>query len=356
MSETTIAWEQMASYFPNIQRFNPTHAQMIQVKQSLSAPRLRLLVTNRFSSLPLVITHLTVAATVGGEKAVTLAKQTTFTISAGQDQWTDWVKLPVVAGDWLTIEIISPTTSPQTLMQTLDQSVIKLASLKQDKWFGVAAVAVQTARPKQQLLLFGDSLTNQGYYSAALSQLLWSQQPDQWGVINGGISGNRLLRPGHSTSVWSPSFGAAGLARFSTLLTEQPIDHVIFMAGINDLLHPGTGSPMAELPTADALLAGFRQVQRLADQTQIVLQFMTITPFKGSMLDNHMAWTPQKEAIRQTVNLGLLENANTIDIAKFVAESADPQQLATEFDCGDHIHFSPVGGRQVAKYILNHWA
>lgn len=175
MSEITIAWEQMASYFPNIQQFNRTHQQMIQVKQSLSTRRLRLLITNRFSSVPLVITHLTVATTTRDEKAVTLAKQTTFTIPAGQDQWTDWIDLPVAAGDWLTIKLTSPTTSPQTLMQTLDQSVIKLASLKQDKWFGVAAVAVETAMPKQQLLLFGDSLTNQGYYSAALSQLLWAQ-------------------------------------------------------------------------------------------------------------------------------------------------------------------------------------
>ncbi|BDZ30883.1 GDSL-type esterase/lipase family protein [Lactiplantibacillus sp. WILCCON 0030] len=353
MTGQIMAWQQMATYFPNITKLNRQHQQTIKVKQDLTAPRLRLLLVNNFSSIPLVITSLTVTVS-GLTRRVKVRQQASFSVSAYEKLWTDWIDLPVQAGAWVTISLNSPTESPQTLMQTLDQSIVRLASLKQERWFGVAAIAVPATSQQRQLLIFGDSLTNQGYYSAALTTLFWQQQPQCWGVINGGISGNRLLRPGHSTSVWSPSFGAAGKQRLTELLRTTPVDELIVMAGLNDLLHPGTGSPLTELPTADQLIAGLKQVIKLAAQAKAKLWLLTITPFKNSILDDRPAWCPAKEAIRLQVNQWLREQSETIDVASLVADPADSGKLASNYDCGDHIHFSPVGGRLVAQAVFNH--
>ncbi|AVK63014.1 hypothetical protein C5Z26_02245 [Lactobacillus sp. CBA3606] len=348
------AWRQMVANFPNIEAINQSHKQVVQIKQSLGTHKLRLEIANDFGATALVISQLEIR--LNDQVDALLGRvngQTSFSVPAHQRCWTDWLTLPVQAGDWLRIVTVSPTTSPHTLMQTLDQSRIKLKSVATQRFFGVDAIEVERRQPARQLLFFGDSLTNQGYYSAALTQAFEKRFPDQWGVINGGISGNRLLRPGHSTSVWGPSFGAAGLDRLAHLLVAQPVDQLIFMAGLNDLLHPGTGSPISELPTAAELIAGLLQVEQLAAKTQTKLIRLTVTPFKTSVIDGQAGWTVAKETRRQAVNHYLGQFDTTIDVASYVAAPADPARLAPEFDCGDHIHFSATGGQLVADYIAS---
>ncbi|AVK60365.1 hypothetical protein C5Z25_00595 [Lactobacillus sp. CBA3605] len=348
------AWRQMVANFPNIKAINQAHKQVVQIKQSLGTHRLRLEIANDFGATALVISQLEISLNDRTETLLGRVNgQANFSVPAHQRCWTDWLTLTVQAGDWLKIVTVSPTTSPQTLMQTLDQSRIRLTSAATQRFFGVDAIEIDRRQPAQQLLFFGDSLTNQGYYSAALTQIFTTRFPDQWGVINGGISGNRLLWPGHSTSVWSPSFGAAGLDRLAQLLVEQPVDQLIFMAGLNDLLHPGTGSPVSELPTATEMIAGLLQVEQLAAKTQTKLIRLTVTPFKTSVIDSQAGWTAEKETRRQAINHYLRQFDTTIDVASYVAEPADLAKLAPRFDCGDHIHFSATGGKLVADYIAS---
>lgn len=344
-----VAWRQMVANFPNLKGINATHRQRVQVRQPLSAARLRFCLTNDYGQEPFVIERMTVSGEQKG--VVTVAGQTAFQIPARSRLWSDWLELTVTAGEWVTIETISPDTNPQTLAQSLDKTMVRVVGSSAPYFFGIAAIAVERSAPVKSLLFFGDSLTNQGYYSAAASRQLQAVQPDKWGLTNGGISGNRLLLPGHSTSVWSPSFGAAGIDRLPRLLAEQPVDWLIFMEGLNDLLHPGNGSPVSELPTAAVLISGLQQVQAWAAKRSLRLNLATITPFKGGDIGGKPAWTPEKEHIRQQVNAYLRTLPETVDFDQLVTTT--DQRLAPTFDCGDHIHFSAAGGELVGQFLIN---
>lgn len=347
------SWQLAGSYFPNIEGLNRSGRQWLQLKQALTADRIRLRVTNEFGRQPLTIDRLVVQSASEPTVPVTFAYQPRVTVLAGQRCWSDWLAVPVQAGSWLTVTLTAPIQSPHSLMQTKDQTLIKLATPTTERFFGFDALQVDRPTPARTLVFFGDSLTNQGYYSSALTRLWQRRWPDQWGLINAGISGNRFLRAGHSTSVWGPSFGASGLQRLTTLLTDQSVDGVICLTGVNDLVHPGTGSPLSELPTADELLAGFEQVRALAARLNVTLVLLTIPPFKGALIDQRLAWSPVKEAVRQNVNARLRLFPETIDLATFVAQATDPTRLAAVVDCGDQLHFSAAGGRRVAQFLMD---
>ncbi|ETY74394.1 hypothetical protein LFAB_07675 [Lactiplantibacillus fabifermentans T30PCM01] len=349
---TVISWQQTVSNFTNIYNLNQAHQQVVQIKQGLTTNKVRFSIANDFGNEALIIERLTVQ--IFGQDLVTvvpIAGNAHFGIPAHQRVWSDWVTLAIHAGDWLTLRLESQADSPQSLMQTKDQSMIKLVDERTERFFGVNAIEIKRDLPAKQLLFFGDSLTNQGYYSAALSDLWQTKFPDRWGLINAGVSGNRLLRDANTNSVWGSSFGPAGVGRLARILAQQPVDALIFMEGLNDLLHPGTTAPAAELPTATALIDGLRKVESLAADAGVPLLRLTITPFKTAVVDGRDAWTPQKERLRQMVNDYLKGFSTTIDLAGYVADPQDSAVLATPFDCGDHIHFSAEGGQRIAEFI-----
>jgi Lysophospholipase L1 and related esterases len=198
----------------------------------------------------------------------------------------------------------------------------------------------------KRIAFFGDSLTNQGNFSAPLALDL----ENKFNIMtaNYGISGNRLLRPGHSTSQWSTSFGEAGLTRFDHMLINYRPNVVIFMEGVNDLLHPGTGSPTNELPTSKAIIQAVHLLKEKCKKLNITFVPMTITPAWGNINGGVEGWNDNKEAIRLAVNQELMKMPHIIDLASLVGEG---NRLKPEFDCGDHVHFSPDGGQKVAEYI-----
>jgi len=345
----TTAWRQMVAHFPNLTLQNPMGSQTMQIWQPLSAPRIRLELANDFGQQPLSITGIQ----VGNNTLIPITwhGQTSFSVPAHQRCWTDWLDYPVTTGEWLTIKLESPEKQPVTLIQTLDHTLFKGINSSQQYFWGVDALQVERSAATKTIMCFGDSLTNQGYYAGSLMQALARAQPDQWGLINGGISGNRLLRAGNSTSKWVASFGSAGIERLPQLLAQQSVDRLVAMAGLNDLLQPGVGTPLGELPTAAALIAGLQRIQRLAAQQAIKLTLLTITPFKGALVDQLPAWSPAKEQIRQAVNAYLRTQPATIDLASYVADSMDSCRLAAQFDCGDATHFSAAGGHQIGQWL-----
>ncbi|VDG23402.1 GDSL-type esterase/lipase family protein [Lactiplantibacillus mudanjiangensis] len=338
--QSTLAWRQMVTDFVNLPATNLDQPQRLNIKLPLATHQIRVQIANDFDDQSLQLNELTI-----NQQPVYWQGQSTLILPAHQRRWSDWLSLPIVANQWLTVTTAVTNSKPRTLMSTKSQTIIQP---DRPYFLGPCAIEVTRERPAKQLVCFGDSLTNQGYYSTALMQKLMTEQPDSWGLTNGGISGNRLLRDGHSTSPWVASFGEAGLTRLQALLASQPVDELVFMMGLNDLLHPGTGSPLNELPTALAMIAGLKQVQQLATKYHVNLWMMTITPFKGA---NEGAWTPAKEISRQTVNQWLLTQPQTLDVAKLVADQQDDAYLAAAFDCGDHVHFSEAGGTVVGDWV-----
>ena len=103
-------------------------------------------------------------------------------------------------------------------------------------WFWLAGVEVLASQPAGAIVIFGDSITD-GTMSTAetnnrwpdhLARRLMGRQAREDGVLNAGITGNRLR---HDV------IGANGLARFDRdVLTQTGVTHVIVLLGNNDFL------------------------------------------------------------------------------------------------------------------------
>ncbi|GEO79228.1 GDSL family lipase [Companilactobacillus mindensis DSM 14500] len=341
---TTTTWQHNFTNYTCLNDINQSDRQYLKILQPIAAKRIRLQLNNLFDEIPLEVTSLKIFSEPGHQKSVTMNDNDSFQIEPHLKVWSDWIDLTVPAGSFLNIELISPNQAIHTAGLTISNALVKTAVTdpKIAKYFfGISGIQVETKESFKRLAFFGDSLTNQGNFSAPLAVDL--ENNFQVMTANFGISGNRLLRPGHSTSKWSDSFGEAGLSRFDHMLVEYRPDIIIFMEGINDLFHPGTGSPMSELPSAKAIIQAIYQLKAKCRQFNITFVPMTITP-----ASNNSGWSAQKEALRLTVNQAILQLPHVIDVASLVDENGG---LKPEYDCGDHLHLSQIGGQVVARHI-----
>lgn len=104
----------------------------------------------------------------------------------------------------------------------------------------IRGIEVQTESNYNSLAFFGDSLTDQGLFVGKVYELLNQDFGKSFGFQNYGRSGNRMLHDAHSTNPWNNSFGPAGINRIKQIFATKQCDYLVFMQGINDLIHPGT--------------------------------------------------------------------------------------------------------------------
>lgn len=170
------------------------------------------------------------------------------------------------------------------------------------------------------------------------------------GVVNRGVSGNRLLRDPHD----QPLYGKAGLARFDReVLATAGVRYLIMLIGINDVGHPGFGTtPSSEAPSAQDLIAGYRQIIARAHEKGIIVYVATLTPFEGTI---HPGWyTPAKGAVRDAVNAWIRtskEFDGVIDFDQALRDPAHPARILPSYDRGDHLHPNDLGMQALAKAI-----
>lgn len=346
---TTTTWQHTFTNYQNINNINPTGHQHLKIFQPLSTKRIRLQLNNLYDEIPLQISKLEIYVDPQDKKTVTLDENINFQVEARLIEWSDWIDFDIPENSFLNIDISSPNQTIHSVGMTISNNLIEtdLTDAAIPKYFfGVSGIQINTAQTYKKIAFFGDSLTNQGNFSAPLSKDL--EKDFQIMTANYGIAGNRLLRPGHSTSPWSDSFGEAGFTRFDHMLADYQPNIVIFMEGINDLLHPGTGSPITELPTAKAIVTAIRILKEKCRQHDAKFVPMTITPAEGNSNDNIAGWNYEKESLRQAINSELRQLPHVIDLANLTSEN---NQLKPEFDCGDHVHFSVTGGKIIAQYI-----
>ncbi|WP_334329257.1 GDSL-type esterase/lipase family protein [Companilactobacillus sp. HBUAS59699] len=344
-------WTKEFSYFPNIKHINHGGTQNITVFQPLATSRIRLLVNNQYGKIPLEIKSIKVIA---DDKTydITMNNNTSFSVASKQSLWSDWLPINLISKSLLTIEIKSFNHSIHTLGSTICTDLVDSDNyIDGDNHFfyGVSAIQADTDQIANKVAFFGDSLTNQGRFTSPLAKILAGENTV---TANYGISGNRLLHKGNSTSKWSNSFGPAGIDRFEKMIDEFHPNTVILLEGTNDLLLPGTGTPTSELPTVEDMIDGYNKIAQYCEANNIELICLTIPPFQGTIIDGHDAWSSEKEALRTQINDFILSLTNTVDLATFVCDDSQ-KKLAKEFDCGDHAHFSESGGNLIAQFLEN---
>lgn len=340
----TTTWKHNLTNYENIENINDSGFQHLEIFQPLATNKVRLQLNNLYDEIPLEISKIEIHSNSSDKKIVTLDNSSKFHIEPRLIEWSDWTDIDLPSNSNLSIDIYSTNKTIHTVGLTISNGIIKTAetdSTTPKYFFGISAIQVEAKSTHKKIAFFGDSLTNQGNYSAPLALDLETNFHIM--TANFGISGNRLLRPGHSTSQWSASFGEAGFTRFDHMLTNYQPNLVVFMEGLNDLLHPGTGTPMSELPSAEAVVKAIYILKAKCRKHDAKFVPMTITPF-----GNSDGWTPEKEALRLEINAELLKMPHILDVSALVSQG---NQLKPDLDCGDHVHFSAAGGKIIADYV-----
>ena len=213
-----------------------------------------------------------------------------------------------------------------------------------DEWYFVSGVDVLATREAGGVVALGDSLTD----ANISTHDTYSRWPDQLarrltdrkggrplGVMNQGLGGNRIL---HDMR------GDSGLRRFDRDVLAQPgVTHAVVMLGTNDLRNR-IGLPEQEA-TADAMIAGLKQMALRANTQGIRLIAATLTPF-GNETFMAGAWNPTRETHRVAFNdwireSEMLDGAADFDLA--LRDPDSPTQMLPIYDCGDGLHPSDLG-------------
>jgi len=224
----------------------------------------------------------------------------------------------------------------------------------------ISGVGVESPQPARAVVILGDSISD-GVGSTVDTNHRWpdllanrldAKGAGAWGVVNMGISGNRILGDGA---------GQSALARFDRDVLSTPgIKDVIVFEGVNDLgiSHGIPKGPMAERfkamapahkVTADDLIAGYRQLIARAHAHGLRIVGATITPYGGAMY-----YSPDGETIRQALNKWIRtshEFDGVIDFDAVIRDPGDPTRIKEGFHAGDHLHGSDAGYEAMAAAI-----
>jgi lysophospholipase L1-like esterase len=371
---------------PATQRFpatpgfaNQTIRQVVRL--SAGGDRLRLRLTNEYGKEPLHIGAARVALAdgtgklvAGSERTVTFGGKGSATIPAGAPMLSDPVDLRVADLASLSVSLYFPDDTGQC---TCHQVGLQEAyvSAPGDFTTGVFApaqtltqraflsgVEVQSARAKA-IVVLGDSISD-GVGSSAgankrwpdlLAERLNARGGTHWGVVNQGISGNRVLADGA---------GASALARLDRDVLSVPgAAYVVVFEGVNDLgralgpplpgLAPAAGARAAPLVDpvfgSDLLIDGYRQIIARAHEHGLRVIGATIAPYEGAAY-----WSADGDKVRTAVNDWIRKSGEfdgVLDFDAALRDPARPTQIKEGWHAGDHLHGSDAGYRVVADSI-----
>jgi lysophospholipase L1-like esterase len=153
--------------------------------------------------------------------------------------------------------------------------------------------------------------------------------------------------------------GDNALARFDRDVLSHPhADTVVLMMGINDIGWPGTllvpeGEPA---PSADDIIAGYRQLIARAHANDVRIIGATLTPFEDTFRGNPLFgyYNEEKEAKRQAVNKWIRTSGafdGVIDFDAVTRDPNNPKHIRADFDSGDHLHPQDKGYEAMADSI-----
>ena len=364
--------------FPETPGFvNQTIRQTVRV--SVGGPRLRLRLTNEYGTKPLEIGAARVALSdergsirPGTERPVLFSGKTSVAVPAGAPYLSDPIDLPVGALSSLSISIYVPgDTGPCTCHATgMQDAFVSDAGDFTGKAFTpartmqfrafISGVEIESAGAGRAVVVLGDSISD-GAGSTPNANQRWpdllanrlnAKGAEGWGVVNMGISGNRVLADGA---------GQSALARFDRDVLSTPgVTTVIFFEGVNDLgiSYGRFEGPLAEVfkslasgnkVTAEAMIAGYRQLIARARAHGLKVLAATITPYGGAAY-----YSEEGEAVRQAINTWIRtggEVDGVLDFDAVIRDPAKPNQIKDGFHPGDYLHGSDAGYAAMAASV-----
>ncbi|KVC40292.1 GDSL family lipase [Burkholderia pseudomultivorans] len=345
------------------------------VYPTVSGQAARIRVSNAYGRAPLVVEAASLAR--AGEGAaladaaavpVRFGGRASVTLAPGQELESDPVAIEVSAGRPYAVSLHMGANQRMTVWHRVSNQLNYVSTpgdhvndagaaafrsrFTQYAW--VTELAVEAGSARASVAAIGDSITD-GLRSSlnrnrrwpdALARRLTAAGTDSIGVVNLGISGNRLLSD-------SPCYGTSLASRFERdALSRAGVKAAIVLIGINDInfaampAHAGLDCdyPHTQV-TAASLIDGYRRLIEAAHRQRVKVFGATLTP----------AGLPAtREAIRLEVNRWIRSGGGfdgVVDFDAVLRDPARPSVLQRRYDSGDGIHPSDAGYSAMADAV-----
>ncbi|WP_433547471.1 SGNH/GDSL hydrolase family protein [Streptomyces sp. CA-294286] len=336
------------------------------VHTSIGGTRARVTLSNLFGDKPLHISRASIAvaaasgapaAEPGTMRPVTFRGRPTVVVPPGGQAVSDGAAIRVPYDGDLLVSVFSPSPSGSVTHHPFSRQTGYGAAgdhtedvsggayeARTKSWRYLTRVDVLNPDAEGAVVLFGDSITD-GISSSLDANRRWPDvlsdrlraEPGapRYGVLNQGISGNRLL---------SHHRGPSGLSRFTTDAVNQPgARTIVVLLGINDIIAPPNERD------AKRITDGLRELVRQGHARHKRVIGSTLLPFGG-----HPTWTAELEAVRERVNAeiraGRVFDA-VIDFDRAVRDPYAPVRMLPAYDSGDHLHPSDEGYRRMGQWV-----
>jgi lysophospholipase L1-like esterase len=355
---------------------NQTVRQIARI--SVGGDKVRVVISNEFGARPLTIGSASVALSAGGNavdpasmKPLTFSGRSEALIPPGAPLVSDPVDLAVKPLSSVAVSFYLPKRTgigsvhwdgAQTGYISGPGDMTMVPDFKADSTVKsrlLLSRILTTAKPDSRaIVFFGDSITDgacstvdtNNRWPDHIAERLQAENYPDIAVVNEAYSGDRVLTNGMGTNA---------LSRFDMSVLSHPlVSTVVMMMGINDIGWPGVGAitPTDPEPTADDVVAGYKQIIDRAHDHGIRFVAVTLTPFidtfKGTPLSGY--YTPEKEKLREEVNAWIRSNKmadGLIDFDKVVEDPNNPKHINPAYDCGDHLHPNDAGYQAMAKAV-----
>jgi lysophospholipase L1-like esterase len=342
---------------------------------SLGGTEVRVRVSNVFGTDSLVIgaARIGLGATgaqvvPGTNQVLTFSGRTSITIPPGALAVSDPINLEVPPLHDLSISLYLPSSTLGNTQHTngwqtnyllagdqtssLNPAVVTSPPANYDPMSFYFLIDVEVyAREASAIVCLGDSITDGDHSTPdanhrwpnflALRLLAQREQCGDIGVLDEGISGNRLL---HNL------VGPNALARFDRdVIAQAGVSYVILEEGNGDIGFPNFLPDQSQAVSATDIIAAYRQLIIRAHEAGLRIYGTTLTPFAGSFL-----YSDAGEVERQAVNKWIRTSGafdGIIDFEAVLRDGQTPPHVLAQYDSGDHVHPNDAGYAAMANAI-----
>lgn len=350
---------------PAVRQYAKNMTLRYRLRAMLSGRCVRLHLNNLFGREDVVITRMFIGGKEREVLPVTFGGETTCRLRAGERVISDAIDFPLMRGqdyfvsfymeDFTLLDSGVEITGPLCHIHFAEGDYAAAPVLPEvhtaytNSAFFLDTVDVLTDdADAHALVCYGDSITAQAWPDYLMLRVLQDVKSNL-AVIRRGISGSRVLR--QYDTLLSRHYGPKGSERFEREVSAAGVDRVVILHGVNDMIHPDGSSryPWSDFPAAEELIGGLRWYVDKGHELGKKVYLATIMPLKG-----WNAHFEKREAVRAEVNAWIRmqkEADGIVDFDLISRDPDDPQRLWAGYDCGDHLHPSWSGAKNMAESI-----